>query len=77
MLTREFSFVKLNWTSVIRFHLSCRTHSSVYSESIFFGRSGEQILDLCVDLTYSMNIQQCTFWSLFESPILTFEAHLG
>ena len=34
MPTREFSFVKLNWTSVIRFHLSCGTHSSIYSGSI-------------------------------------------
>ena len=24
--TREFSFVKLNWISVIRFHLWCGTH---------------------------------------------------
>lgn len=38
VLTREFSFVKLNWTCVTRFHLelSCGTHSSIFRGSIFW-----------------------------------------
>ena len=38
VLTREFSFVKLNWTCVTRFHLelSCGTHSSIFRGLIFW-----------------------------------------
>ncbi|CAH3112774.1 unnamed protein product, partial [Pocillopora meandrina] len=43
-LTREFSFIKLDWTGVLRFRLLCGTRSSIYRESIFFGMSGEHIL---------------------------------
>ena len=63
-LTREFSFVKLDWTSVLRFHLLCGTRSSIYRGSIFFGRSGEHILGRCIDLIYKYSVLYLlvTFW---------------
>ena len=64
VLTREFSFVRLNWTSVLRFHLSFEIRSSIYRGSIFFGRSGEHILGMCIDLTYKYSVLYLlvTFW---------------
>ena len=64
VLTREFSFVRLNWTSVLRFHLTFGTRSSIYKGSIFFGRSSEHILGMCIDLIYKYSILYLpvTFW---------------
>ena len=75
VLTREFSFVKLNWTSVIRFHIS------------FFCLQWINFLWKVWRTDFRFNVRRSyiqyeysamyRFWSLFESPILTFEAHLG